>query len=82
MPFAATVIGVVTGLLILAPMAIFAPLTGTNNAVSSSAHFGVVCRIVGSFHYGSLLTAVCFFSISVWSSGDAWLLERCAGSCW
>jgi purine-cytosine permease-like protein len=54
---------------VLAPMAIFGPLTGTNNAVSSSAHFGVVGRVVGSFL--SLLTAVAFFSISVWSSGDA-----------
>jgi purine-cytosine permease-like protein len=67
--FAATVTGVVVGAVILAPMAIFAPISGTNNAVSSSAHFGVVGRIVGSFL--SLLTAVAFFSISVWSSGDA-----------
>jgi purine-cytosine permease-like protein len=66
---ASTVLGVVIGAVILAPMAIFGPLTGTNNAVSSSAHFGVVGRIVGSFL--SLLTAVCFFSISVWASGDA-----------
>lgn len=65
----ATIIGVVVGSLVLAPMAIFGPMTGTNNAVSSSAHFGVVGRIVGSFL--SLLTAVAFFSISVWSSGDA-----------
>jgi purine-cytosine permease-like protein len=66
---AATVLGVALGALVLAPMAIFGPLTGTNNAVSSSAHFGVVGRIIGSFL--SLLTAVAFFSISVWSSGDA-----------
>jgi purine-cytosine permease-like protein len=66
---AATLVGVVLGALILAPMAIFGPINGTNNAVSSSAHFGVVGRIVGS--YLSLLTAICFFSISVWSSGDA-----------
>src|SRR3984885_15136491 len=66
---AATVLGVLLGSFILAPMAIFGPLTGTNNAVSSSAHFGVVGRILGSFL--SLLTAVAFFSISVWASGDA-----------
>jgi len=66
---AATVLGVVLGSLILAPMGLFGPLTGTNNAVSSSAHFGVVGRILGSFL--SLLTAVAFFSISVWASGDA-----------
>lgn len=66
---AATVTGVTLGSLVLAPMGLFGPLTGTNNAVSSSAHFGVVGRIVGSFL--SLLTAVAFFSISVWASGDA-----------
>jgi purine-cytosine permease-like protein len=66
---AATVLGVAVGALVLAPMALFGPLTGTNNAVSSSAHFGVVGRILGSFL--SLLTAVAFYSISVWASGDA-----------
>lgn len=66
---AATVLGVVAGALILCPMAVFGPVNGTNNAVSSSAHLGVHGRVVGSFL--SLLTAVAFFSISVWSSGDA-----------
>lgn len=66
---AAAVTGVVVGSLILAPMSVFGPINGTNNAVSSSAHFGVVGRIVGSFL--SLLTAIAFFAISVWSSGDA-----------
>ena len=50
-------------------MALFGPRNGTNNAVSSSAHLGVHGRVVGSFL--SLLTAIAFFSISVWSSGDA-----------
>jgi purine-cytosine permease-like protein len=66
---AATALGVTVGAIVLAPMSVFGPINGTNNAVSSSAHFGVVGRIVGSFL--SLLTAVAFFSISVWSSGDA-----------
>ena len=57
---------VVVGALILCPMAIFGPINGTNNAVSSSAHLGVHGRIVGSFL--SLLTAVAFFSLAVWSS--------------
>ncbi len=65
----ATVAGVVVGALVLAPMGLFGPRTGTNNAVSSSAHFGVRGRIVGSFL--SLLTAIAFYSISVWVSGDA-----------
>ena len=66
---AATVLGLVVGALILAPLAVFGPLNGTNNAVASSAHLGVHGRVVGSFL--SLLTAIAFFSISVWSSGDA-----------
>ncbi|MGV9773164.1 purine-cytosine permease family protein [Streptosporangium sp. NPDC003464] len=65
----ATVLGLVVGSLILAPLAVFGPVNGTNNAVSSSAHLGVHGRVVGSFL--SLLTAIAFFSISVWSSGDA-----------
>nr|BFE90559.1 hypothetical protein GCM10020185_10950 [Pseudomonas brassicacearum subsp. brassicacearum] len=65
----AIVLGVLVGSIILAPMGLFGPLNGTNNAVSSGAHFGVHGRIVGSFL--SLLTAIAFFSLSVWSSGDA-----------
>lgn len=65
----AIVLGVAVGALILAPMGVFGALNGTNNAVSSGAHFGVHGRIVGSLL--SLLTAVAFFSLSVWSSGDA-----------
>ncbi len=68
---AATVVGVVVGALILMPMGLFGPLTGTNNAVSSGAHFGVRGRVVGSFL--SLLTAIAFYSISVWVSGDAFV---------
>ena len=66
---AATGLGLLLGALILCPMAVFGPANGTNNAVSSSAHLGVHGRVVGSFL--SLLTAIAFFSISVWSSGDA-----------
>ncbi len=76
---AATVTGVVVGSLFLMPMGLFGPLTGTNNAVSSGAHFGVRGRILGSFL--SLLTAIAFYSISVWVSGDAVVgaLHRLAG---
>jgi purine-cytosine permease-like protein len=66
---AATVVGVLVGSLILMPMGLFGPLTGTNNAVASGAHFGVRGRVLGSFL--SLLTAIAFYSISVWVSGDA-----------
>lgn len=76
----AMVLGLMVGALILSPMALFGPRNGTNNAVSSSAHLGVHGRIVGSFL--SLLTAITFFSISVWSSGDALVgaLDRMTGS--
>ncbi|CAM5404337.1 purine-cytosine permease family protein [Leifsonia shinshuensis] len=76
---AATVLGVAVGIAFLAPMALFGPKTGTNNAVSSGALFGVRGRIVGSFL--SLLTAIAFYSISVWVSGDAIVgaLTRLAG---
>jgi len=78
--FLAVVVGVVVGGLILMPMALFAPITGTNNAVSSGAHFGVVGRIVGSFL--SLLTAITFFAISVYTSGDILVaaLDELAGT--
>lgn len=67
----AIVAGIVVGGIILGPMGIFGVINGTNNSVSSGAHFGVHGRIIGSFL--SLLTAVAFFSLSVWSSGDALL---------
>ncbi|KAA8732420.1 cytosine permease [Acinetobacter qingfengensis] len=65
----AILLGVFIGSIILAPMGLFGPINGTNNAVSSGAHFGIHGRIVGSFL--SLLTAITFFALSVWSSGDA-----------
>ena len=78
--FLATVAGIVIGGLILMPMALFGPVNGTNNAVSSGAHFGVMGRIVGSFL--SLLTAITFFAISVYTSGDILVgaLDELAGT--
>lgn len=76
---AATLVGLALGILVLMPMGLFGPKTGTNNAVSSGAFFGVRGRVVGSFL--SLLTAVAFYSISVWVGGDALVgaLNRLAG---
>ena len=75
----ATLAGVLVGSLFLMPMGLFGPKTGTNNAVSSGAFFGVRGRVIGSFL--SLLTAIAFYSISVWVSGDALVgaLTRLAG---
>ena len=76
----AVLLGVTVGGLILAPMALFGPTNGTNNAVSSGAHFGVVGRVIGSFL--SLLTAVTFFAISIFTSGDILVgaLDRLLGT--
>jgi purine-cytosine permease-like protein len=63
------VVGCAAGALLLAPMSLFAPRTGTNNPVSSGAHFGVVGRILGSLL--GLLGALCFAALSVWTGGDA-----------
>ncbi|MVW79084.1 purine-cytosine permease family protein [Bordetella sp. 02P26C-1] len=65
----AIVAGVFAGTFILAPMSLFGPRNGTSDPVSSGAHFGIHGRIVGSFL--ALLTSIAFFSLAVWSSGDA-----------
>lgn len=77
--FLATLAGLFVGIFFLMMMGLFGPRTGTNNAVSSGAFLGVRGRVVGSFL--SLLTAIAFYSISVWVSGDAIVgaLKRLAG---
>ena len=45
----ATILGLLVGTFFLMPMGLFGPKTGTNNAVSSGAHFGVRGRVAGSF---------------------------------
>ena len=85
----AILLGVLVGSIILAPMGLFGALNGTNNAVSSGAHFGVHGRIVGSFL--SLLTAIAFFSPTTpssrrprpWSAApSAWSACRKPTSAW
>lgn len=63
------VVGCAAGAALLSPMSLFAPRTGTNNPVSSGAHFGVVGRILGSLL--GLLGALAFAALSVWTGGDA-----------
>lgn len=67
--FWAVVIGSLVGAVMLAPMALLSPRTGTNNPVGSSAHFGIIGRMVGSVL--GLLLAILFAGISVWTGGDA-----------
>ena len=65
----AVVVGSVAGALLLAPMGLFGPRTGTNNPVSSGAHFGVVGRLIGTFLEAS--ASVAFAALSIWTGGDA-----------
>lgn len=67
----AIVLGVLLGSIILVPMVFFGPRNGTNNAVSSSAHFGAHGRLIGSLL--ALLGAFTFLALAVWASGDALL---------
>lgn len=62
-------VGLVLGTLIFAPTALLGTRTGTNGAVSSGAHFGVVGRIIGSAI--ALFTAVGFTALTVWTGGEA-----------
>jgi purine-cytosine permease-like protein len=63
------VAGLALGTLVTAPLALLGPRTGTNNPVSSGAHFGVRGRVVGSAL--TLLFALAYAAISVWTGGDA-----------
>lgn len=65
----AIVVGSFVGALVLAPMGLFGPRTGTNNAVSSGAHFGVAGRMVGTAL--ALFSALGFVAITIWTGGDA-----------
>jgi purine-cytosine permease-like protein len=64
----AVTIGVALGSLIFAGVAIQSPKTGTNNAVSSGAFFGVTGRYLGALI--SLFIGLAFFAILVWTSGQ------------
>jgi purine-cytosine permease-like protein len=66
--FAAVTVGVALGSLIFTGAAIQAPKTGTNNAVSSGAFFGVRGRYLGSSI--SLVIGLAFFAILVWTAGQ------------
>lgn len=66
---AASAVGIGIGTLLIAPLSLLGSRTGTNNPVSSGAHFGVTGRMVGS---GLTLSfALAYAAIAVWTSGDA-----------
>jgi purine-cytosine permease-like protein len=64
-----TTIGLAVGSLLVAPIALFGPRTGTNTAVSSGAFFGVVGRLVGSVV--ALFIAIGAYALTIWTSGQA-----------
>jgi purine-cytosine permease-like protein len=66
---AAIVVGNALGSLLLAPIALVGPRSGTNGPVSSGAYFGVVGRIIGS----GVGVCIClgFYALAVWTGGQA-----------
>jgi len=65
----ANLVGTVIGTLVVMPLAMVGPRTGTNMTVSSGAHFGILGRFIGSGL--ALVFALVFAAITVWTSGDA-----------
>jgi purine-cytosine permease-like protein len=64
----AIVVGTTLGSLVFAGMALMAPRSGTNNATTSGAFFGITGRYLGSAL--SILIALGFTAILVWTSGQ------------
>lgn len=62
------IVGAAIGATLLAPMAVFGVRTGTNNPVSSGAHFGAVGRLIGSIL--GILACIVFAALCVWAAGD------------
>ncbi len=67
--FFSVIAGCFIGAIYLAPTSLFGPKTGTNNAVSSGAHFGIAGRFIGTFL--ALFSALGFTAITIWTSGQA-----------
>jgi purine-cytosine permease-like protein len=65
----ANLVRTVIGTLVVVPLALIGPRTGTNMTVSSGAHFGILGRFIGSGL--ALVFALVFAAITVWTSGDA-----------
>ncbi|MFI6644715.1 purine-cytosine permease family protein [Streptomyces sp. NPDC050504] len=61
--------GVAVGTGLLAPLARFGLRTGTNDPLSSGAHFGVRGRVIGNVL--TVVVALGFFAIAVWTGGTA-----------
>ncbi len=62
-------VGLAIGSLLYAPFSLLGPRTGTNSAVSSGAHFGLVGRLIGSLQ--AMFIALGFVALTVWTGGEA-----------
>jgi purine-cytosine permease-like protein len=61
--------GLVLGVALVAPVALFGLRTGTNDAIASGAHFGVKGRVVTNVI--TIGVGLGFFAITVWTGGTA-----------
>src|SRR5690606_11298903 len=59
----AVLVGNLVGLLFVCPMILLGPRTGTNNQISSSAHYGILGRLIGSGI--SLATTLIFGAVAI-----------------
>jgi purine-cytosine permease-like protein len=63
------VVGYAIGALLVTPMGLLGPRTGSNNSVASGAQFGVLGRLIGSVI--GLLIALCYVALAIWAGGQA-----------
>lgn len=63
------IVGLALGCIVMMPVAIIGPRTGTNMTVASGAHFGIRGRLIGSAL--ALILAIVYAAQTVWTSGDA-----------
>ncbi|CAN5171943.1 cytosine permease [soil metagenome] len=64
-----TVFGLALGCVLMMPVAIIGPRTGTNMTVASGAFFGIRGRLIGSVL--ALVLAIVYGAMAIWTSGDA-----------
>ena len=61
--------GLIIGCVLVGPVAMIGPRTGTNMTVASGAFFGIRGRLIGSGL--ALVLAIAYGALAVWTSGDA-----------
>lgn len=67
--FWALVLGALVGSAFVAPMAVFAPRTGTTNIFTSRAHFGIVGSLVSAII--AIAVALFAYALAIWTGGQA-----------